>query len=249
MKPTRSSFQLSYSRGCKKAKTPLLLPDMHKNKEESVKSRNLHTIHDLIVKDYSVNPTSSGKFLHQFSPSTTDTVYQFETNSSAHELVNGHRYNIGYTIDKSGRRIIEPSALGKADSVNPILSYLAAKQLSEDKLSENKGKNDERVKHKAKDGYYWGKKYAWRRYGLVFAKGAFYKYLEHINHPFVSCKTVSGDVGIYSNEESIAYKDEGLEAAMDALIDSAVKKGRYYESPLYKGSFQIRPISAISDKK
>ncbi len=214
-----------------------------------MKSRNLYTIHDLIVRDYTVTALPGGKFLHQFKPATTETLYQFETNSSAIELVDGDRYNIGYIQDAGGRRIIEPSSLGKADTVNKYLSYSAAKQFSLDKLAENQGKNDERVKHKASDGYYWGRKYAWRRYGLVIAKDAFFNYLEEIAHPFVACKTISDDIGVYSNQDSIAYKDEGLEEAMDQLIETAVRVGRFFKSPRYTKKFQIRPINAITDKK
>jgi len=221
----------------------------YKDKDEKMKSRNLYTIHDVIVRGYTVTELPNGKFLHQFTPATTGTLYQFETNSSAAELVNGDRYNIGFITDREGRNIIEPSALGKADSVNKLLSYSAAKHFSLDKLAENQGKNDDRVKHRATDGYYWGRKYAWRRFGLVMAKGAFYKYMEEIAHPFVVCKTINGDIGIHSNEESIAYKEDGLEEAMDALIDTAEKVGRYFKSPLYSGRFQIIPVNAISDKK
>ncbi|MEJ8865649.1 hypothetical protein [Pseudomonas jessenii] len=214
-----------------------------------MKSRNLYTIHDLIVRDYTISPLPSGKFLHQFKPSTTDTIYQFETNSSAVEMVNGDRYNIGFIMDASGRKIIEPSSLGKADSVNKLLSYSAAKHFSIDKLAENKGKNDERVRHTATDGYYWGRKYAWRRFGLVIAKGAFYNYLQEIAHPVIPCRTINDDIGIHSNEESVAYKEDGIEDAMDALIETAVKEGRYFKSPRFSKAFQIRPINAISDKK
>jgi hypothetical protein len=220
----------------------------NKGRDEKVKSRNLYTIHDVIIRGYTVVGLPNGRFLHQFTPSTTDTLYQFETNSSAAELVNGDRYNIGFMTDRDGRNVIEPSALGKADSVNKLLSYSAAKHFSLDKLAENQGKNDDRVKHRAA-GYYWGRKYAWRRFGLVIAKGAFYEYLKEIAHPFVPCKTINDDIGIHSNEDSIAYKEEGLEEAMDALIDTSVKNGRYFKSPLYSKNFQIRPVSAISDKR
>lgn len=214
-----------------------------------MKSRNLYTIHDLIVRDYRISQLPSGKFLHQFKPLTTETLYEFETNGSAAELVNGDRYNIGFVTDPNDRKIIEPSSLGKADTVNKLLSYSAAKQFSLDKLAENQGKNDERVTHQATDGYYWGKKYAWRRFGLVIAQGAFHQYLIDIAHPFVPCKTVSDDIGVYSNQNSIAYKEDGLEEAMDQLIETAVRNGRYFSSPLSSKEFQIKPINAISDKK
>ena len=214
-----------------------------------MKSRDLYTVHDVIVRGYTIAVLPTGRFLHQFTPSTTDTIYQFETNSSAAELVNGDRYNIGFITAPDGRNIIEPSALGKADTVNKLLSYSAAKHFSLDKLAENQGKNDDRVQHRATDGYYWGRKYAWRRFGLVIAKSAFYQYLDEIAHPFVPCRTINDDLEIYSNEDSVAYQEEGLEEAMDALIDTAEKAGRYFQSPRYSKKFQIRPINAISDKK
>ncbi|WP_346396676.1 hypothetical protein [Pseudomonas syringae] len=214
-----------------------------------MKSRNLYTIHDLIVTNYSIVPLSSGKYLHQFTPSTTDTVYQFETNNGNAELEEGERYNIGFTTDAAGRKVIEPSSMGKADTVNKFLSYSAAKHFSLDKLVENKGKNDDRVRHRATDGYYWGRKYAWRRFGLVISKNAFYNYLEEIAHPNVPCRTINEDIGVHSNEESIAFKEEGLKDAMDRLIETAERVGRYFKSPRYTKKFQIRPIPAISDKK
>lgn len=214
-----------------------------------MKSRSLHTIHDLIVRGYHVTAMPNGKYLHQFTPSTTSTIYQFETNNSAAELVDGDRYNIGFRTDSVGRNIIELSAMGRADTVNKVLSYLAAKQFSHDKLEENRGKNDDRVSHKAKDGYYWGKKYAWRRFGLVVSKDAFYQYLEEVAHPFVPCRTTNPDLGVSSSELSIAFKEEGLEDAIDALIESSVQVGRYFKSPMYSRRFQIKPINAISDKK
>ncbi|YCH22944.1 hypothetical protein M1D96_05395 [Pseudomonas sp. D1-3] len=214
-----------------------------------MKSRNLYTIHDVIISNYAITALPSGKFLHRFTPLTTDTLYEFETNSSNAELVEGHRYNIGFITDATGRKIIEPSSLGRADSVNKLLSYSAAKHFSMDKLAENKGKNDDRVRHRATDGYYWGRKYAWRRFGLVISKNAFYQYLEEIAHPFVPCRTINDDVGIHSNEESIAFKEEGLEDAMNRLIETAVPSGRYFKSPRYSKKFQIRPINAITDKK
>lgn len=213
-----------------------------------MKSRDLRTIHDVIVTDYRIDPLPDGKFLHQFRPATTHTLYEFVANS-APVLNDGDRYNIGFTVTEEGRNIIEPAALGKSGQVNKVLSYLTATQISRDKLDENVAKNDQRVSHKATDGYYWGKKYAWRRYGLVIAKEAFYQYLEEIGHPSVPCITSNPDLPFSPNERSTAFKDEGLEAAMDALIDSAVQAGRYFRSPLYSRQFQIRPINAITDKK
>jgi hypothetical protein len=213
-----------------------------------MKSRNLRTHHDVIISGYTISPLSTGKYLHQFTPATTDTVYQFEANS-APVLVNGDRYNIGFTLQPDGRRVVEPSAMGKADSVNKTLSLLAAKQQSSDDLAENKAKNDQRVTHRAKDGYYWGKKYAWRRFGLMMAEGAFLAYLKEIGHPSVPCITSNPDLAFPSNDPSIAFKDDGLEEVVDALIESAERVGQYFKSPLFTKKFQIRPIPSITDKR
>lgn len=214
-----------------------------------MKSRTLHTIHDLVVSNYQVTQLPSGKFLHQFNPQSSDRVYQFEGNSTR-VLVNGERYNVGYTPMPDGRCLVDVSALGKVDTADKMLSYQVSKQLSRDIYPENRAKNDERVTHDATDGgYYWGKKYAWRRYGLVIAKEAFFKYLEHIGHPAIPCVTSNPDLAFGSNEQSTAYLDDGLEEAMDRLIETAEKVGRYYQSPLYPGKFQIRAINAITDKK
>jgi hypothetical protein len=213
-----------------------------------MKSRDLHTIHDVIVTGYTITPLANGKFLHQFTPATTSTVYEFEANS-APVLKDGDRYNIGFRIQPDGRRVIDTSALGKGNAVNALLSYLAAKSLSNDTLDENRAKNDQRVSHQATDGYYWGKKYAWRRYGLVMSKDAFYQYLDEIGHPSVPCFTSNPDLPYGVPDQSKAYKDEGLEKAMDDLIESAVPDGRYFKSPLYSRKFQIRPINAITDKR
>lgn len=213
-----------------------------------MKSRDLRTHHNVIITGYTISPLSTGNYLHQFTPASTDTIYQFEANS-APVLVNGDRYNIGFTLKSDGRRVVEPSAMGKADSVNKTLSLLTAKQQSSDDFAENKAKNDQRVTHRAKDGYYWGKKYAWRRYGLMMAEGAFLAYLKEIAHPSVPCITSNPDLAFPSNDPSIAFKDDGLEEAIDALIESAERVGQYFKSSLFSKKFQIRPIPSITDKR
>ncbi len=213
-----------------------------------MKSRELKTIHDLIVSDYKITPISGNKFLHSFKPATTDTTYRFEGNGTP-EVIEGERYNIGYYEDSHGNKVIELSCLSRNTEVNPMLSYLYATKLSEGKHEINKQKNDARVNHNATDGYYWGKKYAWREYGLAIAKNAFYSYLNQINHPKVDCITSNPDMP-YSNEDSVAYKEEGLADAVYALISSATKVTKVrYKSPLYSGQFTIRGIEAITDKK
>ncbi|ENY3129603.1 hypothetical protein ACFXAP_003681 [Vibrio cholerae] len=214
-----------------------------------MKSRDLNTIHDLIVTNYQFKSIGEGKFEHSFTPATTDTVYKFIANGSP-ELEEGERYNIGYYIDDNGDKIIDLSALSKNTEVNPIISLLFAKEIAKEKHAINKGKNDVRVHHDAIDGYYWGKKYAWREYGLVVPKQVSYDYLEEIDFPFVECETINPDLAFVSNEKSIAFKDEGLEKAIDDLIMSAKKVTKtYYKSPLFSRRFTIRGISAITDKK
>lgn len=213
-----------------------------------MKSRDLFTIHDLIASNYKISQLPNGKFLHSFTPKTTNTVYEFEANS-APVIEEGQRYNIGFATDKNGRNVIELSALSKTADVNPFFSYAFAQQIArENKLAE-KAKNDQRVTHKTTDGYYWGKKYAWRMFGTVISKDAFYSYLEEINHPSVPCITNNPDLP-YQSEPSTAYKEEGLEEAMHNLISSAQKVSpAYYKSPLYSRKLSIKGIKAITDKK
>lgn len=92
-----------------------------------------------------------------------------------------------------------------------------------------------------------GEKYAWRRFGLVVAQGAFHQYLIDIAHPYVPCKAVSDDIGVYSHQNSIAYKEDGLEEAMNQLIETAGRNGRYFSSPLSSTKFQIKPVNATCD--
>jgi len=215
-----------------------------------MKSRKLKTIHDLIVSDYKIEAIGNGKFNHSFKPATTNTLYQFEANGTP-EVTEGERYNIGYYDDEHGNKIIDISCLSKNTEVNPMLSYLCARKLSEEKHEVNKGKNDARVSHNAQDGYYWGKKYAWREFGLVISKDAFHAYLKEIEHPKVKCITRNPDMEFSNSEEpSIAYKEDGLADAMNFLITSAVKETKVrFKSPLYSKQFVIRGIEAITDKK
>jgi hypothetical protein len=213
-----------------------------------MKSRELKTIHDLIVSDYKIVPIGNGKFIHSFKPATTNTVYQFEANGTP-EVTEGERYNIGFYDDEHGNKVIDTSCLSKNAEVNPMLSYLYATKLSEGKHEVNKSKNDNRVSHAVKDGYYWGKKYAWREFGLVISKDAFFAYLKEIKHPAVNCITNNSDMA-FSNEPSTAYKEDGLADAVNALISSAVKVTKVrFKSPLYSKQFVIRGIEAITDKK
>jgi len=214
-----------------------------------MKSRELFTTHDLIASNYTIVPISGGKCRHTFTPATTSTVYEFEANSSP-VIVEGERYNIGFFVDSSGRNIVELAALSKVSDVSPMFSFIAAQQLAKEIRSAEKAKNDQRVSHSAKDGYYWGKKYAWRMFGMVIPKEAFYQYLEEIGHPSVPCITSNPDLPYASNEASTAYKEKGLEEAVRNLISSAKKvSAAYYKSPLYSRKFSIRGLNAITDKK
>lgn len=216
-----------------------------------MKARELLTRHDLIASNYTItlSPKNNGKYIHKFTPKTTPTVYEFEANSSK-IIEEGERYNIGYTIDGNGLNIIELSALSKTGEVNPFFSYAFAQQIAKENKHAEKAKNDQRVTHTATDGYYWGKKYAWRMFGTVISKEAFYLYMKEIKHPAVSCITKNPDLPFNSGDPSIAYKEEGIEEAMRNLISSAAKiTPAYYKSPLYSKRVSIRGVKAITDKK
>jgi hypothetical protein len=213
-----------------------------------MKSRELFTTHDVIVSNYTITKQPSGKYLHQFTPATTATIYEFEANATP-IVIQGERYNIGYFVNSIGKNIIDLSALSLTSQINPMLSFLAAQQIAKENHKIEKAKNDNRVTHSATDGYYWGKKYAWRMFGTAIANSAFYQYLDEIHHPSVPCITRDPDLP-YSNDESIAYAERGLEDAMKNLIVSATKSSAaYFKSPLYSKKFAIKGINAITDKK
>jgi GR25 family glycosyltransferase involved in LPS biosynthesis len=208
----------------------------------TMKSRELHTTPVLVVTDYIITPHSQGKFLHKFRPASTSTIYQFIANQES-VLEEGQRYNIGYTVD-NGVNWVDMAATAKADHVDKEKTFYVSRICGEEIRAVETTKSDERVQHNAKDGYYLGKKYAWRIYGMAIANDAFYAYLEDINHPFVNCFT--------EGSPSIAYKEAGLEDAMKALIQSAEWIGdNRFKSPLFSSKkwFRIKGISAITDKK
>lgn len=214
-----------------------------------MKSRELFTTHDLIVTNYMILSLSEDKYLHQFTTKTTGTLYKYISNNDSPIVEENGRYNVGYSKNQQGENVLELSALSKTSEVNPQISYLCAKKISEENHSVNKGKNDERVSHNKTDGYYWGKKYAWRRFGLMLSQNAFCKYLNEINHPSTRC-TTSDPSTSHPPSESIAYKEEGLETAIEDLINSSTRQGnRYFKSPLYSAKFQIKGLKAITDKK
>lgn len=217
-----------------------------------MKSRNLKTIYNLIAANYTKTLQPNGKFLHTFTPSTTNTIYQFEANS-ADEIVVGEHYNIGFN-EIGGNKVVDLSCLSIATNHNKFLSYSFAIAMSKNNHTSNKNKNDQRVTHKAPNGYYWGKKYAWREFGLVLPQKAFHNYLEFINHPSVACQTIEPNSQFQNNQPSIAYLEDGIQDAIDNLIDSAVRvgNGTFYKSPLYDSGntkFTIKGINAITDKK
>jgi hypothetical protein len=213
-----------------------------------MKSRELFTIHDLIASNYQIKKLTNGKYLHQFTPATTGTLYQFEANATP-VITEGERYNIGYRVDVRGKNIIDLSALSPTSQVNPMLSFLAAQHIAYGNKAIEKAKNDQRVNHSAIDGYYWGKKYAWRMFGTAIPKSAFFQYLDEIEHPSIPCITRDPDWP-QSNDESTAYAEHGLEEAIKNLIGSATKvSAAYFKSPLYSKKFTINGINALTDKK
>lgn len=207
-----------------------------------MKSRDLLTTPVLIVTNYTIVPDKSGKFLHSFTPESTQTLYQFIANREP-LLEEGERYNIGYSVE-SGLNLVDISATAKAEDVDPLKSHYVACVLGEQQRHIETQKSDERVQHDATDAHYLGKKYAWRIYGMAIARENFEAYLNDIKHPSVPCFT--------DGSPSTAYKQEGLAEAMEALIKSATRlNGNRFSSPLLpsKKWFQIKGISAITDKK
>jgi hypothetical protein len=207
-----------------------------------MKSRDLLTTPVLIVTNYKILPNPGGKFLHSFTPENTKTVYQFIANREP-VLESGQRYNIGYTVE-DGVNWVDMSATAKADQVDQYRSFEVSRRLGEELRQVETRKSDERVRYGATDGHYLGKKYAWRIYGMAVARDTFDAYLENINHPAVKCFT--------DGTPSVAYKEDGLEAAMMALIHSATRVGDgRFHSPLLpsKRWFQIKGLSSITDKK
>lgn len=207
-----------------------------------MKSRELLTTPVLIVSNYSITPYQNGRFLHRFTPETTGTVYQFIANQER-LLEEGERYNIGYTVD-NGTNWVDMAATAKATDVDPAKSHYVAKILGEQLRDVETEKSKSRVVHQPIEGCYLGKKYAWRIYGMAIGRDTFDAYLKAIQHPSVPCYT--------EGSPSIAYQEDGLAAAMDALIQSLQRKGsNRFESPLLpsKKWFLVKGISGITDKK
>ena len=220
--------------------------------EDKMKPRDLKTTFNLIASNYKKKPIGEGRFLHSFTPKNTNKIYQFEANGT-NEIIEGEYYNVGYR-EKNGLNIVDPSFLSKSSHVDKRFSYLFSLKMSEEKHEENKEKNDARVHHSATSGYYWGKKYAWREFGLAIPHDVFLEYLKHINHPNIPCQTIDPNKPFVTNNVSTAYLEEGIKEAIEKLIESAEKTGNgpYFRSPLYfKGErkFVIKGIASITDKK
>lgn len=209
-----------------------------------MRARDFYTQYDVVVSNYKVIP-NGGKFIHQFTPRSTDTIYQFESTSKTPQVEEGCHYNIGFTEEKGIRRV-DYSSLSKTDAVNPQMSLIAAIQCGKEIYTAEKEKNDARIRHSKKDGYYWIKKNAWRVFGMCIAKEKFYEYLAEIGHPTISCTV---DNPPHPPGQSIAYLEDGLEQAMEDLMGTAVKSGRFYKSPKFSSQFSIRGVNAITDKK
>jgi hypothetical protein len=207
-----------------------------------MKSRELFTTPVLIVTNYKIAPLPGGKFLHCFTPESTSTLYEFEANKEP-LLEEGERYNIGYTED-NGRNWVDISATAKAEEVDPQKSHYVARVLGEELRVTETEKSNARVVHKATDGLYLGKKYAWRIFGMAIPREVFDIYLDHIQHPSTPCFT--------EGSASTAYREDGLEQAMNQLIASVVKiKGNRFTSHYVpsKSWFTIKGVKAITDKK
>jgi hypothetical protein len=206
-----------------------------------MKSRELLTIPVLIVTNYRIVP-AEGKYLHSFTPETTETTYFF-LGGKEPLFEEGERYSVGFR-SHLGQNWVEPAATAKAGDVDKNQSLYIARVLGEEHREVEVSKSKSRVVHAPITGLYLGKKYAWRIHGMAVARDTFDAYLKEINHPSIACVT--------DGSRSIAYRDIGLTEAMSALIDTAVWiSGNRFRSPLLpsKDWFQIKGISAITDKK
>lgn len=207
-----------------------------------MKSRALHTTPVVVVTNYRVASHPDGKFLHSFTPESTNTTYQFIANQEP-LLEDGERYSFGYAIDNSVKWV-DTSAIAKAESVDPDSSFYVARALGDELREVESRKSDERVAHTAQNGHYLGKKYAWRIYGMALPRDVFDLYLEHIDHPRVPCFT--------DGSPSIAYLEDGLASAIERLRTSLarVANNRFKSSLVPQRKwFRIKGISAITDKK
>lgn len=207
-----------------------------------MKSRELHTTPVVVVTNYRIAPHCGGKFLHSFTPESTNTTYQFVANQEP-LLEDGERYSFGYTVD-SAVKWVDTSAIAKAESVDPDASFYVARVLGVELREVESRKSDERVAHTAQNGYYLGKKYAWRIYGMALPRDVFDLYLEHIGHPCVPCLT--------DGSRSVAYLEEGLASSIERLRTSLVRvaNNRFKSSLVPQRKwFRIKGISAITDKK
>jgi len=210
-----------------------------------MRKKELHSVYDVKIRGYKIEQ-SGDSFLHSFTPASTETIYQFFGNSVP-VLIEGEHYNVAYSLTADGKNIVDPSVLSLASEVNPILSYLAAKNLAIEKFEEEKEKNDTRTQHEGTGDYFWAKKQAWRLFGAFMSEGSFIRYLEEISHPSVPCLMVPED---HPPSWSTAYAESGLEEAAFRLISTARKKTpTLYSSELYSKTFAIKGISAISHKK
>lgn len=207
-----------------------------------MKSRQLHTVPVVVVNNYQVTPHQDGKFLHSFTPESTQTVYQFLSNREP-ILVDGERYSLGYTVD-GGINWVDVSAIAEAEAVDPESSFYVAKVLGQELREVEVLKSSVRVTYAAKEGLYLGRKYAWRIYGMAVPREVFDFFLEHTGHPQVPCFT--------DGSPSVAYKEDGLAAAVEKLRASLKKvANNRFTSPLVpqKKWFHVKGIHAITDKK
>ncbi|BBD09352.1 hypothetical protein [Desulfovibrio ferrophilus] len=217
-----------------------------------MRPRELHNCPGLIASNYKVSRVSAGSFQHEFTPKTTGTIYVVYTSSSAPVVVVGHSYNVGYVPQDNGKRLVDQNDIVEITDVDQLerVTLFEASLAEMGKIFDReKYKNDDRVKPHVHGGeYYWGKKYAWRVFGLLLGKGAFHAYLKEVGHPHIDCVVDNPD-DRYPAGPSFAYLENGLEDAIRSLIVTAVKEGQYYKSPLYSKRFTIKPLGSLSDKK
>jgi hypothetical protein len=216
-----------------------------------MRERNVLNCPGLIASNYKIIKTGD-LFFHEFTPQTTQTVYRVVTTSSVPVVEEGEYYNVAYNLE-DGIRLVDPNSIVKITVAGEKELIRIYEEAFDDKKAfhqREKAKNEARVKPYKKDGkYYWGKKYAWRVFGIMLSKDAFYNYLKEINHTTIPCIVFNEDRNDPPGA-SIAYQEEGIKEAIETLLKTAEpSSGKYYKSPHFSKKFTIKTPDAFFDKK
>lgn len=103
-----------------------------------------------------------------------------------------------------------------------------------------RAKNDRRVTHEVGTGYYWGRKYAWRVFGMMMKKHQFAQFLAEIGHPTIPCLVRDSRPNQTRLNPSIAYLEDGLRETVERLVRSSSRVSHWeYRSPHFSMPFSL----------